>query len=337
MIEKKVLEVNGHKPLEVYTITKSCGAQMEILNYGGIVSKLVLPDSKGNFSNVCLGFDDPEDYLNEHPFFGALVGRYGNRIAKGSFELNGETCRLPINNGENTLHGGPQGFDKAFWEVSVDQDDLCLSHVSPDGDQGFPGELKVDVRYSFNEELVWRIEYKAESNKSTPINLTQHAYFNLNGAGSGDILNHEVEFKADHYTPVNDQVIPTGEIRPVAGSEYDFSSRTLLRDRFEKGYEYDHNMVLPAAITAPQCAAFARDLQSGRTVEMWTTEPGFQFYTANFLDGSLGNSTGRFEKWGGFCLEAQNFPDAVHHDNFPNCILNPGEIYTQVTEYRFGN
>lgn len=336
MIEKKSIELENSQPLEVYTLTKSSGAQIEILNYGGIVSKILIPDQSGKLENICLGFDDPKAYLKEHPFFGALVGRYGNRIAKGTFELNGKTYSLPINNGENTLHGGLRGFDKAFWNVSVEGEGLLLTHTSPDGDQGFPGELQISVKYSFDENLTWRIEYQASSLESTPINLTQHAYFNLVGAGSGDIFSHEVELKAEQYTPVNESIIPTGEIRSVKGTEFDFLQPVKLQDRFEKGYDYDHNMVLGMQSSELQCAAIVKELTTGRCMEMWTTEPGFQFYTANFLDGSLGNSKGQFEKWGGFCLEAQNFPDAVHHDNFPNCILNPGETYTQITEYRFG-
>jgi aldose 1-epimerase len=210
-----------------------------------------------------------------------------------------------------------------------------LSHISPDGDQGFPGEVKVEVRYQFSEDLTWRIEYKATTSQATPINLTQHAYFNLEGAGKGSVANHEIELKALHYTPVNEQVIPTGEIRPVEGSEFDFRQLSLLKERFEQGFEYDHNMVLPTPTSKPQCAAIVKDRVSQRRMELWTTEPAFQFYTANFLDGSLGNSIGKFQKHSGFCLEAQNFPDAVHHKNFPNSILEPGQTYSQVTEYRF--
>jgi len=335
MIHKKKIKSQAGVELEEYTLKKPSGAALKVLNYGGIVSSIQVPDANGKLENVCLGFDDPCLYLNAHPCFGALVGRVANRIAKGRFSLDGVTYQLPINNGLNTLHGGTLGFDKVFWKVDMLGEALHLTHVSPDGDQGFPGNLKVEVIYEFSNDHVLSIQYKAQCDKATPINLTHHAYYNLEGAGKGDVLEHQFEMTSQTYTPVDESLIPTGQILETKNTEFDFAAPTSLRTRFERGVEYDHNLILKKNEAKLQLAAKVYEPKSGRRMEMWTTEPAFQFYTANFLDGSLSNSVGVFDKWGGFCLEAQNYPDAVNHPNFPNSILRPKEVYTQRTEYRF--
>lgn len=336
MNTKKDIEVSGHPTIEEYTLTSKSGAFIKVLNLGGIISNISIPDKSGLVENVCLGLDDPKDYLKDHPCLGALVGRYANRIAKGFFGLNGKEYQLPINNGENTLHGGPDGFDKKFWNVEIESDVLKLKYKSENGEMGFPGNFIVEVLYQFTEEHVLKINYKAECDQSTPVNLTHHGYFNLEGAGKSTVGEHVFQMYSDRYTPVNEAIIPTGEILTTKDTQFDFSKKTTLQDRFDQGYEFDHNLILRENDENLKLAVDVLEPNSGRTMKMYTTEPAFQFYTANFLDGSLGNSKGSFEKWGGFCLEAQHYPDSVNHSNFPSCILNPGEIYTQSTEYHFG-
>ncbi len=336
MITKKEIEVSGHPNLEEYTLTSKSGAFMKVLNLGGIISNISIPDKLGEVENVCLGLNDPKDYLKDHPCFGALVGRYANRIAKGYFTLNGKEYQLPINNGENTLHGGPDGFDKKFWDVEIEPDGLKLKYKSVDGEMGFPGNFVVEVLYQFTDDHVLKINYKAECDQSTPLNLTHHGYFNLEGAGKGTVGEHVFQMYSESYTPINEDIIPTGEVLATLGTQFDFSEKTRLQDRFDQGYEYDHNLILKEKNKSLQCAVDVLEPKSGRTMKMYTTEPAFQFYTANFLNGSLANSEGSFEKWGGFCLEAQHYPDSVNHSHFPSCILNPGETYTQSTEYHFG-
>jgi len=314
------------------------------MTYGAIVTEIDVPDRNGKLADVVLGFDDLQGYLGSHPYFGAATGRVANRIAKGEFSLDGKEYKLAVNNPPNTLHGGLKAFDKVVWKVEdvtgAGGPSVRMFYLSRDGEEGFPGNLSVSVTYTVLPVSELKIDYTATTDKATPVNLTNHSYFNLAGPASGPILGHEVMLTADRYTPVDETMIPTGEIKPVQGTPLDFTKPATIGSRIDqlqgepKGY--DHNYVLGGDNQRPVLAARVREPRSGRVLEMLTTEPGVQLYTANFLDGTLKGKGGVvYKKHQAFCLEAQHFPDSVHHPSFPSIILRPGERYTQTTIYRF--
>jgi aldose 1-epimerase len=328
--------------VDLYVLTNANGMKAKVMTYGAILTELYAPDRDGKLDDVVLGFDNLEDYLKGHPFFGAIAGRVANRIAKGRFTLDGKEYKLAINNGPNALHGGLKGFDKAVWkaEVSLNGDAVKLTYVSKDGEEGYPGTLHVAVTYQLTDKNELKIHYQATTDKATPVNLSNHTYFDLQGAKPGDILGHELMIAADEYTAVDDTLIPTGEIKAVKGTPLDFTSPTPIGARIEqmKGNPsgYDHNYVLRGGGKSLALAVRAYEPKTGRVMEMYTTEPGVQFYTGNFLDGTLKGIGGVvYQKHHGFCLEAQHFPDSVNHPNFPSVILRPGQTYTQTTVYKF--
>jgi aldose 1-epimerase len=327
-------------PVDMYTLD-SHKIQIRIMTYGGIVVSLRTPDRSGKFDDIVLGFDSFDEYLAKNTFFGALVGRYANRIANGKFALDGVTYTLPINDGRNTLHGG-KGFDKVVWQAKAVKNGVELTHVSKDGDQGFPGNLTATVRYTLIEhDLI--IDYRATTDKSTVVNLTNHSYFNLAGHGNGDILKHIVQINASHYTPANPALIPTGEIASVEGTPFDFRSPHEIAKRINEDNEqlrvakgYDQNWVLNSQDGKIAEAAKVYEPTTGRTLDVLTTEPGLQFYTANHMEGT---TTGKQGKLYGFrtalCLETEHFPDSPNHPNFPSTELKPGQQYHSVTIFRF--
>lgn len=328
---------------ELYTLTNSNGMEAKITNYGGIVTHLTAPDTEGNFENIVLGFDSLDKYLEEkyrnaNPYFGALIGRYGNRIDDGQFTLNGEEYQLSTNDGDNHLHGGVKGFDKVLWEVvEATENSLELSYLSEDGEMGYPGNLTVNVVYSVTDENELKIEYQATTDKATPVNLTHHSYFNLSGDPSTRILDHELMIDASSYTPVNDELIPTGEIAGVEGTPFDFSDPHEIGARIddvEGGY--DHNFVVNDADGSLKVVATLHDPETGRFMEVISGEPGLQFYSGNFLDGSLQGPEGTdFVQYSALCLETQHFPNSPNEEDFPSTILEPGEMYETTTLYRF--
>lgn len=324
-----------------FTLTNQQGTRVTVTNFGGIITSILTKDQAGESDDIVLGFDQPEDYRQKHPYFGAIIGRYGNRIAQGKFTLNGKEYALATNNGPNHLHGGAAGFDKKIWETAFfpSENRLRLNYLSPDGEEGYPGDLDVTITYTLTDDNELTIEYEAMTDLATPVNLTNHSYFNLAGKKADDILDHRVYINAGHYIPVNQELIPTGEIKPVEGTPFNFREQKTIRqdiDQVEGGY--DHTFVLrkpkPGVLGL---AARVHEPQSGRTLEVLTTEPGMQFYSGNFLDGSVTGKGGRvYQKHAGFCMEAQHFPDSPNHPKFPNTILNPGETYRQTTIYKFG-
>ncbi len=327
-----------------YTLTNTAGMTAKIITYGAILTELDVPDRDGKIGDVVLGFDNLKDYLAGHPFFGATVGRVANRIAKGEFKLNGKKHKLAVNNGPNSLHGGQKGFDKVVWQAEPETlpegAAVKLTYVSKDGEEGYPGNLTVKVVYTLTDNNALRIDYTTKTDKPTPVNLTNHTYFNLAGAKSGDILDHELMIVADKYTPADDTLIPTGEIKPVKDTPLDFTKPQRIGERIDqiksKPRGYDHNFVLNSGGKELALAARVLEPKTGRIMEMFTTEPGVQFYTGNFLDGKQKGRGGvMYKQHWGFCLEAQHFPDAVHHDNFPSIILEPGQTYRQTTIYKF--
>ena len=339
-------------PVEKYTLSNVHGMEVSIITYGGAVQSIKVPDKDGKVGDVALGFDNLADYLKDNnPYFGALIGRYGNRIAKGQFVLDGKTYQIPANNGPNALHGGPKGFDKQVWAASPITDSgwvgVELTYFSADGQMGFPGNLAVTVRYSVNNDNELRIDYSAVTDKDTIVNLTNHTYFNLAGAGQGTILDQVAMMNADKFTPVDKTLIPIGELQDVKGTPFDFTAPTAigagikadneqLKNAEPKQGGYDHNWVFnnPGNLSALAVRVF--DPKSGRAVEMYTTEPGVQFYVGNFLDGSLKGEDGlTYEHWGAFTLEAQHYPDAPNQPKFPSTELKPSEKYSQTTIYKF--
>ena len=322
----------------IFTLKSETGITARITNYGGIITELHTPDKDGNFGNICLGFDNLQQYLDGHPYFGAIIGRYGNRIANATFTLDGQSYLLAKNDGNNTLHGGIKGFDKVLWSPEIissgETNALKLSYLSTDGEEGYPGNLSVVVIYELlADQLV--ITYEAETDKATPVNLTNHAYFNLSGKGT--ILDHVLYLNAPHYTPVNAELIPTGETATVKGTPFDFTEPYIIGARIDevKG-GYDHNFVLDKEEGEKVLAARLTDPKSGRFVEVETTEPGIQFYSGNFLDGTLLSGDNIFVKHFGMCLETQHFPDSPNQPGFPNTILKPGEKFTSHTILKFG-
>ena len=326
----------------LYTLTNGSGMEVKITNYGGIVTSIKVPDRNKHFEDVVLGFDHFDDYLTKAKttYFGALIGRYGNRIAHGSFTLDGKKYQVPTNNGPNSLHGGIRGFDKRVWtakDVSNGQGEaLQLTYVSADGEEGYPGTLSATVRYTLTEKNELRLDYSATTDKDTVLNLTNHSYFNLSGKGKGDILGHKLTLEADRFTPTDATSIPTGEIRNVAGTPFDFRKATPVGARINQNDEqlkmgkgYDHNFVLNRQGTSLALAAKVEDPNSGRVMEVLTTEPGVQFYTGNFLDGHP------FSYRSALCLETQHFPDSPNQPKFPSTVLKPGQHFHSTTVYRF--
>ena len=333
-------------PVEQYTLTNANGMQAGIITYGGTVVSLTAPDRTGKFADVVLGLDDVAAYQKGDAFFGALIGRYGNRIGHAQFALDGKTYNLIPNNNGNMLHGGSQGFDKKIWTAipgnGPEGQTLELTYVSKDTEQGFPGTLNTKVVYTLTDKNELKIDYTATTDKPTVVNLTNHAYFNLAGQGEGDILGHEVMIDADRYTPVDAGLIPTGELAPVAGTPFDFTKSTAIGARIEQenpqlkfGMGYDHNWVLNKTGAGLTKAAEVHEVKTGRIMEVWTTEPALQFYTGNFLNGSLKGKGKTYPHRGAFCMETQHYPDSPNKPAFPSTLLKPGETYRTTTVYKF--
>ena len=338
-------------PVELYTLTNAHGMKAKIMTYGGILTELDVPDRDGKMGDVVLGFDNLKGYLAGHPYFGAIVGRVANRIAKGKFTLDGKEYKLAVNNGPNSLHGGLKGFDKVVWKAEpsdVAGRGGAEAHLRQQGRRGRLSRQPDGRRstYTLTNDNELKIDYTATTDKATPVNLTNHSYFNLAGPGSGDILDHELTIAADKYTPVDDTLIPTGEIKSVKGTPFDFTKPTKIGARIGelKGDPaksdpggYDINYVLNGGDKEPALAARVSEPKIGpRSMEVCTTEPGVQFYTGNFLDGKLKGKGGVvYKQHQAFCLEAEHFPDSVNHPNFPSTILQPGKTYTQTTIYKF--
>ena len=329
----------------LYTLTNANGMEVDITNYGAIITSIRVPDRDGNMDDVALGFPSLEDYLGEDPYFGATIGRYGNRIANATFTLDGETYELAANDGPNSLHGGPNGFHTQVWNATQINEDgttgVEMQRTSPDGEEGYPGNLDVTVRYTLTDDNELRIQYTATTDQATPVNLTNHSYFNLSGEGT--ILDHVLMIDADAFTPVNNTLIPTGELRSVEGTPFDFREPTPIGERIETedeqlgfGQGYDHNWVLNSEGGSLASVATLYDPSSGREMEVLTTEPGLQFYSGNFLDGSLtGKDDISYELRTGLCLETQHFPDSPNQPEFPSTTLEPGDTYSSETVYRF--
>jgi len=331
-----------------YTLTNA-GITAKVIDYGAILTELHVPDAKGNVADVVLGFDNVKQYETESPYFGATTGRVANRIAKGKFTLDGKEYTLATNNAPNHLHGGIVGFNKKIWKAetlkTIEGPAVKFSYTSPDGEEGYPGNLAVEVTYTLTKDAELRVDYKATTDKATPINLTHHTYFNLAGQGNGTILKHELELTADHYTPVDATLIPTGNIAKVEGTVFDFRRPAPIGGRIHllKGDAatkdpggYDLNYVLNNQTGKVALAAKLHDPSTGRTMEIWTDEPGIQFYTGNFLDGSLTGKAGKvYQKHFGLCLETQHYPDSINQPKFPSTVLKPGETYTQTCVHKF--
>ena len=315
-----------------YTLANDLGFEVCISTYGGAITSLKTPDRHGNFGDIVLGFDTLDEYVRNPRYFGALIGRHANRIAGGKFSLNGVEYRLTKNDGANHLHGGFKGFDKRVWSARQDGNTLHLSYFSKDGEEGYPGNLTALVDYTLLDNEL-RIDYRATTDRDTIVNLTNHSYFNLRGEGT--ILDHELTLNADSFTPVSEDLIPTGEIRSVEGTPMDFRKPKAIGSHIPD-VQYDHNFVLNDWDGLPRLVARLYESISGRVLEILTTEPGMQFYSGNFLDGSMVGKNGVvYEKYTGLCLEPQHFPDAPNHPNFPSTVLRPGEEYNQTTIFRF--
>lgn len=332
--------------LSLYTLKNRNGVELAVTNYGARVVSLKSPDARGILADIVTGFESAKGYLGENPYFGAVVGRYGNRIAKGKFSLEGKEYTLAKNNGENSLHGGKVGFDRAVWtghaEQAGDTEKVTLTYLSKDGEEGYPGNLNVTVTYTLTNTDEIRIDYLATTDKPTVLNLTNHTYFNLAGQDKGNILGQVMQINADKYTPVDAGLIPTGELRDVTGTPFDFRKPTVIGarindndDQLKLGKGYDHNFVLNRTGPGLVMAAKALDPESGRELEVWTTEPGVQFYTGNFLDGTvLGKDAVTYQQRAAFCLETQHFPDSPNHPDFPSTELKPGQEYKTSTVWK---
>ncbi len=334
-------ETDGKK-VQLFTLTNKNGVTVGITNYGGIVTSWVTPDKNGNRSSVVVGMESLDEYLKKPPYFGAVIGRYGNRIGDAKFKLDGKTYTLAANNGKNNLHGGNKGFDKVVWDATPAADStpsLTLNYLSKDGEEGFPGNLKVTVVYTLTDADELNIEYTAETDKATPVNLTNHSYFNLTGSTENTILNHTLQMAADHFTPVDATLIPTGEIKAVKGTVFDFTTPHVIGARIDSvpgaaPGGYDHNWVLNRTDSSLQLVATLTDTTSGRKLEVYTTEPGIQFYSGNFLDGTFSSGGKQVKFRTALCLETQHFPDSPNKPKFPSTILKPGEKYHTVTKYK---
>jgi aldose 1-epimerase len=327
----------------IYTLT-SGQIEVRVTAYGAHLVSVRTPDRTGKMADIVLGYDSLQGYLNDRKTYdGAVVGRYGNRIALGKFTLDGKTYQIPVNNGVNALHGGPKGFDQYVWQAQEVPDGVEFTHVSPDGDMGFPGTLTAKVKYTLKGSTL-RIDYSATTDKATALNLTNHAYYNLHGDDKSNILDQRIEIDADRYTPVDAGLIPTGELPPVAGTPMDFRKPEAIGARINADNEqlklaggYDHNWVLNGKIGTLHLAAVVTDPVSGRKLTVETTEPGVQFYSGNFLDGTYTGRYGvKYEKHSGFCLETQHFPDSPNHPDFPSTVLRPGETMHSTTTFTFG-
>jgi aldose 1-epimerase len=338
-------KTSAGEPVELFSLTNSKGMQADIMTYGGILVSLKVPDRGGKPADVVLGFDTLDGYLtNPPPYFGALIGRYGNRIGGGRFTLNGTEYKLAQNNGPNHLHGGLRGFDKVLWKARTpDARSLELTYLSKDGEEGYPGNLTVNVTYTLTENNELKIDYRATTDKDTVLNLTNHSYFNLGGQGEGDVLGHQILINADSFTPVDSGLIPTGELRSVEGTPFDFRQARAIGERIDApdeqlkfGKGYDQNYVLNRSGSGLELAAKVIEPKSGRVMEVLTTEPGVQFYTGNNLDGSIHGKEGKvYGRRYGLCLETQHFPDSPNKPNFPSVVLKPGAQYQTTTVYRF--
>ena len=336
--------------VHAFTMRNARGIEMRVLDFGGIITSLRTPDRAGNAGDIVLGMDDLAGYVKSSPYFGAITGRYANRIAKGEFTLDGTTYKLAVNNGPNALHGGLRGFDRVVWQAEPSADSsgarLVLRYTSADGEEGYPGTLHATVTYTLTDRNELAIEYQATTDKPTPINLTNHSYFDLAGEGSGTVLGHVVTIDADRYVPVDSTFIPTGDLASVAGTPFDFRKPTAIGARIDQpdqqlknGHGYDHTFVLnrPAGSSGLVHAAHVVEPTSGRTLDVATTEPGVQFYTGNFLDGKVVGKNGHaYPRRGGFCLETHHFPDSPNKPQFPSTILRPGETYHSRTVFTFG-
>ncbi len=338
------------KQVDLYVLSNKNGVEVDITNFGAAVVSLKVPDRHGKTDDVVLGYDDLDGYLHDKSYFGATVGRYANRIAHGKFTLNGTTYTLAKNDGENHLHGGVQGFNKVVWEAkdvsTADAAALQLNYLSKNGEEGYPGNLSVQVTYTLTNNNELKIDYAATTDKDTVLNLTHHSYFNLAGQGKGDILQHQLLLHASKFTPVDATLIPTGEIRSVKGTPLDFASATAIGSRIGQddeqlklGHGYDHNFVLDGGTEgAPVLAAQVYEPSSGRVMEVWTTQPGVQFYSGNFLDDTIrGKSGSTYRRRAAFCLETQHFPDSPNKPNFPSTILKPGSQFKSSTAYKFSS
>ena len=332
--------------VDLYTLTNKNGVEVGVMTYGAIVTKIRTPDRKGQFADVVLGFDTFDGYLTKEPYFGAVVGRYGNRIAKGHFKLDGKDYKLAVNNGPNALHGGLKGFDKVVWTAQPLNDNAVeLTYLSKDGEEGYPGNLTVKVKYTLTDANEVQIDYSATTDKTTVTNITNHSYFNLSGAGNGDILGNLLQLNASRFTPVDAGLIPTGVLKPVAGTPFDFLKPTTIGARIDQagdeqikfGGGYDHNWVIDnPKLGELAVAAVVTDPSSGRVLEVSTTQPGVQFYTGNFLDGTNTGKGGKvYNKRAALCLETQHFPDSPNHPAFPTTTLKPGETMTSRTVWKF--
>lgn len=329
------------KPVTEYTLTNNNGMQVSIINYGGTMTKIITPDKSGAMGDVITGFESLDGFTQKGvPYFGALIGRYGNRIANAKFTLDGTEYKLAGNDGGNSLHGGNKGYDKVYWNIEKMAGDssLKLTYLSKDGEEGYPGNLNVQVIYTLSSDNGLKLDYTATTDKATVINLTSHGYFNLSGGKDSTILNHELMLKADKYTPVNAKLIPTGAMDPVAGGPMDFTAaKTIGKEIAQVNGGYDHNWILNRTGNDLEHVATLFDPGSGRQMEVWTTEPGIQFYSGNFLDGSLKDGKGgaKYVKHGALCLETQHYPDSPNQSAFPSTVLKPGETYHHTTVYKF--
>jgi aldose 1-epimerase len=345
-VQQQPFGTHDGRPITLYRLTNSQGVEVRAMNYGGIIVSLRVPDRKGQVADIALGHDTLEGYIPNTPYLGAIIGRYANRIANGTFTLDGKTYTLPKNNGPNTLHGGTtRTFDRVVWdsEPLKGKPGVVFTFLSKDGDDGFPGNLKVKVTYTLNDANELVIDYEATTDEATPINLTQHSYFNLAGEGNGDVLHHEVTINADRFTPVDQNLIPTGELRSVKGTPLDFTTPTRVGNRIDDSYEqlvlahgYDHNFVINRKGDGLTFAARAYEPSSGRVLEVSTTQPAVQFYTGNFLDGSVTGKEGHvYKRRYGFCFETQHYPDSPNHPDFPTTILRPGASFRSTTVFKF--
>lgn len=341
-----VVLVNAQK-IDSFTLKNRHGMEVTMINFGGTVTSIKVPDRSGKFADVVLGFNNPDDYLKPHPSFGTAVGRFANRIAKGRFTLNGVEYKLAVNNGENHLHGGIKGFDDVFWkaeEINTKAGPAVhMTYLSKDGEEGYPGNLQVTMVYTLTDRNELRIDYTATSDKDTVINLTHHSYFNLAGEGNGDILNHRLKLNAARFTPTDAGSIPTGELRSVRGTPFDFLMTHAIGERINHDEEqlkfgngYDHNFVINGRMGTLRQAALVTEPTTGRVMKVWTTEPGIQLYTGNFLDGTLVGKSGKpYQRRSGFCLETQHYPDSPNKPNFPTTTLKKGATFKSTTIYRF--
>lgn len=346
-LQEKIVGQYDEKDVKEFTISNSSGVEVKLTSYGAIAMSLLAPDRDGKLENVVLGFEKSEGYWTEPYsdnccYLGSIVGRYGNRIAKGTFELNNEKYSMAINNGPNSLHGGIKGFDKVVWDAKSfskeEEAGVVFSYLSKDGEEGYPGNFTIKVKYTLTQENELKIDYTGTIDKACPVNVTHHGYFNLTGGAKRDILDHQMMIKADRYTVVDETLIPTGELRPVIGTPMDFNKATKIGERIadvEGGY--DHNYVLSDDVMSLRKVVEVFEPVSGRMMEVFTTEPGVQFYSGNFLNGILTGSGGvKYNQHWGFCLETQHFPDSPNQETFPSTVLEPGEVYEHSTVYRFG-